>query len=192
MQFRDLRRFNLLLCAFAMLPASSALGSTRVNPVATIDNGVIIAHGNELSPPFTVAAENDTLCFYDGAGRRFARANAPVESASSIPRPRLVGPPSAGNTTPEIAAAQIAHLLSTGGLVAFGRGYLWVFPSSAASEVLADVRWVALHAAELTTVLPPGDPLLQDLLNPMPLGPPPTMPDDAMLRVDDPGHVAVR
>src|SRR4030095_13602274 len=135
---------------------------------------------------FTVKAENDTLCFYDGAGRRFARAASP-EPAASIPRPRLIGPaPSGlGATTPELAAAQIAHLLSAGGLVAFGHGYLCVFPPSTAGEVLADVRWVTQHAAELTTVLPPGDPLLRDLLYPTPLAPPPSQ-DDATLRIEDP------
>jgi len=83
--------------------------------------------------------------------------------------------------------------LSAGGLVAFGHSYMCVFPPSTAGEVLKDVRWVTQHAAELTTVLPPGDPLLQDLLYPTPLAPPPRPQDDATLRIEDPeGHVAVR
>jgi hypothetical protein len=192
MRFRCFLLLILFGCAPAISATSPALGSTLVNPVAAIVNGVIIAHGNELSPPFMVAVENDTLCFYDGAGRRFARASAPLEPANNIPRPRLIGPPPSGlgSITPTLAAAQIAHLLSAGGLVAFGHSYLCVFPPSSAGEVLADVRWVTQHAAELTTVLPPGDPLLQDLLYPTPLGPPPSPQDDATLRIFDPKGLA--
>jgi len=194
MRYRFFQLSQLLVCALTMLPAHSVRATTRVNVVPAIVNGVIIAHGTELAPPFTVAVENDTLCFYDGAGRRFARADATNEPAKDLPRPKLIGPPPSGlgHTTPTLAAAQIAHLLSAGGLVAFGHEYLCVFPPSSASEVLADVRWVTQHAAELTTVLPPGDPLLQDLLYPVPLGPPPNQ-DDATLRIEDPeGRVAFR
>lgn len=193
MRFRAFLLVHLIGCAAAVIAPRPAASSTLVNPVVAIVNGVIIAHGNELAPPFTVAVENDTLCFYDGAGRRFARSST-TKAESALPRPRLIGPPPSGlgATTPALAAAQIAHLLAGGGLVAFGHDYLCVFPPSSAGEVLADVRWVTQHAAELSTVLPPGDPLLQDLLYPVPLSPPPSQ-DDATLRMPDPeGRVAVR
>jgi hypothetical protein len=187
----------LFTTAVAVTGAATTAGSSPiVTPVAAIANGVIIAHGNELSPPFKVAVENDTLCFYDGAGRRFARS-APDETlpAPAIPRPSLLGPAptSAGApSAPAIAAAQITHLLSGGGLVAFGTSYLCVFPPSSAGDVLADVRWVIQHAAELAGVLPPSDPLLRDLLYPVPLEPAPGSEDDATLRIEDPaGRVAL-
>lgn len=188
---------RLLYSRIALLLAISFLGTAAdgapaVTPMVAIANGVIIAHGNELAPPFKVAVENDTLCFYDGEGRRFARSTTDPEEnapASALPRPPLVGPaPTSPGLSghPALVAAQIAHLLSAGGLVAIGQSYLRVFPPSSAGAVLADVRWVIQHAAELVGVLPPGDPLLRDLLYPTPLAPPPHAEDDATLRIEHP------
>jgi hypothetical protein len=194
MQLRAFLLFNVLVGTLIVMPLSSAHGSPLVNSVAAIVNGVIIAHGNELSPPFMIAVENDTLCFYDGAGRRFARTESADMPVGSIPRPSLMGPaPSGRNVTSPaaVAAAQIQHLLAGGGLVAFGRTYLCVFPPAAAVEVLADVRWVTQHAGELSSILPPGDPLLQDLLNPAPLDPP-RAKDDATLRRTPEGRMALQ
>jgi hypothetical protein len=183
----------LFVTAFTVW-APAAVGAPIMTPLA-IANGVIIAHGNELTPPFKVAVENDTLCFYDGQGRRFTgSAEEEAAAATQIPRPTLLGPAPASSVTghPAVAAAQIAHLLSSGGLVALGRSYLRVFPPSTAGAVLADVRWVIQHAAELVGVLPPGDPLLRDLMYPAPLAPAPSAEDDATLRIEDPeGQVAL-
>ncbi len=58
---------------------------------------------------------------------------------------------------PDIAAAQITHLLSRGGLIALGRSYLRAFPAATALTVLERVRWIVQHASENTLATPPGD-----------------------------------
>ena len=141
-----------------------------------IANGVVIAHGNELAPPFTLAMESDSLCIYDGAGRRFASDAAPERAAPgpTLPVPRLLATAATHReaTPPEVRLAQIAHLLRGGGALAFGDSYLVAFPPASAAEVLPDLRWIAEHGVLLSGQLPPASPFLRDLMWPARLAPP--------------------
>jgi len=141
-----------------------------------IANGVVIARGNELRPPFTLAIEDDSLCIYDGTGRRFAN-DAAMESAapalgSGLPVPRLLAAAARGGvTSPAVRMAQLAHLLRAGGALAFGDSYLVAFPPASAAEVLPDLRWIAEHAVHLSGELPPTNPFFRDLMWPARLAP---------------------
>ena len=141
----------------------------QAGPITT---GVVFAYGNELVPPYTVAVEDHMLCVYDGSGRRFVGGTSP----KPVPQPRLHPKTEDGADVafldPAIAAAQITHLLSRGGLIALGRSYLRAFPPTTALTVLERVRWVVQHASENTLATPPGDTFLGDLLHPAPLPPP--------------------
>jgi hypothetical protein len=141
----------------------------------SIPSGVVIAHGNELRPPFTLAIESDTLCIYDGTGRRFAStaALARAEPEPVLPVPRLLAPAPASRETarPEIRMAQIAHLLRAGGALAFGDSYLVAFPPASAALVLPDLRWIAEHAVHLSGQLPQTNPFFRDLMWPARLTP---------------------
>lgn len=173
----------LFLCLVAslnapLLPAPAARGdeSHALLPARTvIAGGVVIARGNELRPPFTLAIEADSLCIYDGTGRRFA-SNAALESAApapGLPVPRLLATPPAREkaTSPEVRMAQIAHLLRAGGALAFGDSYLVAFPPASAAAVLPDLRWIAEHAVHLSGELPPTNPFFRDLMWPARLAP---------------------
>ena len=140
-----------------------------------IAEGVVIAHGNELRPPFTLAIEADSLCIYDGTGRRFT-SDAALESAApapGLPVPRLLAavPAREQAISPEVRMAQIAHLLRAGGALAFGDSYLVAFPPASAAEVLPDLRWIAEHAVHLSGELPQANPFFRDLMWPARLSP---------------------
>jgi hypothetical protein len=148
-------------------------------PTAAIHTGVVFAYGNELVPPYTVAVEDQMLCVYDGTGRRFAGGSELASGKPPVPAPEPPLQPQMNDgadvaaPNPTIAAAQVTHLLSRGGLVALGRTYLRAFPAATALSVLEKVRWIVQHAGEITLAMPPGDDsFLGDLLKPAPLPPP--------------------
>jgi hypothetical protein len=135
----------------------------------------VIAHGNEITPPFTLAVEGDSLCIYDAVGRRFA-SDAALENpapAPGLPVPRLLATTPGGGpaVSPEVRLAQIAHLLRAGGAVAFGDSYLVAFPPASAADLLPDLRWIAEHAVHLSGALPQTNPLFRDLMWPARLAP---------------------
>lgn len=160
----------------------------------TINAGVVIAHGYELPPPFAMSIENDTLWIDDGAGHRFATRGFPdpatgpaVESwsdssgdADSGAGVLVTHPTGAGKSTPahqetppvhqetplSVQMAQVAHLLSAGGMLAFGHTYALVFPPNRAETALPELRWVAAHVARLAPMLPLDHPLFRDLAYP--------------------------
>jgi hypothetical protein len=133
---------------------------------------VVFAYGNELAPPYRVDVEDHLLCVYDGTGRRFVGGTSPTPRPEPHLHPEMEAGADVAAPDPAIAAAQITHLLSRGGLVALGRSYLRAFPAATAMTVLERVRWVVQHASENTLATPPGDTFLGDLLHPAPLPPP--------------------
>jgi hypothetical protein len=69
--------------------------------------------------------------------------------------------------------SQLAHLLSRGGLLAFGRSYALVLAPASAASALPQLRWVIDHPLQLSDRTVDGDPLLRDLKWPAPLPPTP-------------------
>ncbi len=194
------RALLVLLTIGLIAPACPARAdSNPASPPApatiAVSRGVIIAHGNELPSPFTLAVENDTLRIYDASGRRFTTSSLTegATGTSALPRPRLLSaatdraaPRPAGSSPrddeapvprplrPEIQMAQIAHLLATGGAVAFGQSYLIALPPTSAAEALPSWRWIAEHAVTVSGHLPQANPFFRDLLWPARLAPAPS------------------
>lgn len=159
----------LVLLASIPAPAAAprpAAADPALPTELTVPCGTVIAYGNELRPPFSLALEGDTLVVVDARGRRLAS-------------PLVAAPPEPGGASPAVRMAQLAHLLARGGLLAFGSSYALVFPPARAGEVLAHLHWVMDSAPHLGAFLPQDDPLLRDLLRPARLAEPPDEGDTA-------------
>lgn len=153
--------------ALAPRPATAGPAAGPALPTElTVPCGTVIAHGNELQPPFSLALDGDTLVVEDARGRRLA---SPLPAAGSQP----------GGAGRAVRLAQLAHLLARGGLFAFGSSYALAFPPARATEVLSHLHWVMDGASHLGAFLPQDDPLLRDLLQPARLADPPDGADTA-------------
>jgi hypothetical protein len=163
----------LILLGGGATPHPVEGAETSLPNSVTIPDGLIIAHGNELNPPYTLTARGDTLSIIDGAGRHFANAVPPSQNTDQIPIPRLLAAPGlAAPANPEIRLAQIAHLLGAGGVIAFGSSYLIAFPPASAATLLPDLRWVAENAVIVSGQIPQASPFFRDLMWPVELAPP--------------------